>query len=374
MGQVSKFWNFVDDPSSNEAELLLYGPIASQKPWWEDEGGDTATPKQFADDLRNLGNKSNITVRINSSGGDVWAANAIHALLKSNPARITAKIDGIAASAATIVAMAADEIQIPANGMMVIHDVMMNLCGSYNTTAMEKAMQELESIRNSIIAAYKGRTGKNDEELIAIMKNEAWLTGQEAVDMGFADIVTEDNPVNMVMQGSSLVVNNITCDLSKFKTRPPITNSVVQAQPAANKQKTKEDLNVEIKTVDDLRKAYPDFVNQIEQDAKTGVVAQERKRLQDIDQIANIIDPALLNKAKFEEPMDAAALAFQNAVLQSQKGTAYLQNAQQDSAASGASNVKPLPAEGENPEEAEKQVKQEKTVNSIVDAVNKLRG
>ena len=94
---TNKFWEFRNQANSQSAELLLYGDI-SQSSWW----GDEVTPKQFSDDLAGLGDVSEITVRINSSGGDVFAADAIGNQLEQHPAAVTAKIDGLCASAATI--------------------------------------------------------------------------------------------------------------------------------------------------------------------------------------------------------------------------------------------------------------------------------
>jgi ATP-dependent protease ClpP protease subunit len=105
-----KFWSFVAAADNKPAELILYGDISSYS-WW----GDEVTPQQFNDDLIALGDVSEIVVRINSGGGDVFAANAIYTRLKDHKAKIIVKVDGWAASAATIIAMAGDTIQIPAN-------------------------------------------------------------------------------------------------------------------------------------------------------------------------------------------------------------------------------------------------------------------
>jgi ATP-dependent protease ClpP protease subunit len=113
----NKFWNIIAAADDKPAELILYGDISSYS-WW----GDKITPKQFNDDLNALGDVSEIVVRINSGGGDVFAANAIYTRLKDHAAKITVKIDGWAASAATIIAMAGDSIQIPASGVFMIHD------------------------------------------------------------------------------------------------------------------------------------------------------------------------------------------------------------------------------------------------------------
>ena len=112
---MKKFWNFTRN-EDGVPELLLYGSI-SENSWW----GDNVSPKRFKEDLDNLGNVSEIVVRIYSGGGDVFAANAIYSMLKDHPAKITVKIDGLAASSATFVAMAGDEILMARNAYFMIH-------------------------------------------------------------------------------------------------------------------------------------------------------------------------------------------------------------------------------------------------------------
>ena len=119
----NRFWNFVPATGTKPPEMLLYGPIASQRSWWEDR----VTPAQFNQELAAIGDVEELVVRINSPGGDVFAAHAIYCRLRDLSAKITVKIDGWAASAATIVAMAGDVIQIPRNGVFMIHDPAMTV-------------------------------------------------------------------------------------------------------------------------------------------------------------------------------------------------------------------------------------------------------
>ena len=130
------FWTFRAAAGDNAApELILYGDIASET-WW----GDEVTPRQFTEELDALGAVPEIVVRINSGGGDVFAANAIYTRLKDNAAKITVKIDGWAASAATIVAMAGDVIEIPGNGVFMVHDPSLGLLGYFNEADLAKTV------------------------------------------------------------------------------------------------------------------------------------------------------------------------------------------------------------------------------------------
>ena len=116
----NKFWKFRNQADGN-AELLLYGNIASEQSWWSDD----VTPKQFAEELAELGTVSNITVRINSGGGDVFAAQAIGNLLEQHTANVTARIDGLCASAATIVACHCNRVIAANDSTYMVHPVQM---------------------------------------------------------------------------------------------------------------------------------------------------------------------------------------------------------------------------------------------------------
>ena len=135
--------------------------------------GDEVTPRQFTEELDALGAVPEIVVRINSGGGDVFAANAIYTRLKDNAAKITVKIDGWAASAATIIAMAGDSIEIPGNGVFMVHDPALGLLGYFNETELAKMTDELKVIKQSIVNAYM-KTGKDAADVAAIMAAETW--------------------------------------------------------------------------------------------------------------------------------------------------------------------------------------------------------
>lgn len=368
----NKFWEF-RNLSETEAELLLYGEIASQKPWWDD--GDTVTPKQFAEELKNLGDKSNITVRINSNGGDVFAAHAIYTQLKLNPANITVIVDGLAASAATIIVMAGDVIKIPANAMMMIHNPSVVLLGYYKAEELEKLADTLEQVKESIINAYLTKTGFDRKTLSKMMDEETWMTGQEAVKKGFADEVLFQE-VQAMVNGNIMIVNNISHDLSKFKKRPLVkiktgstagfNNLSQEPAPAPQPVKQKEDEEkLEIKTVEELRQQFPDLVAQLEAAAKDEGAKVERDRIKAIDEIARTLAPDLVNKAKYEQLMSAEQLAFEALKADAARGREYLNDLKNDFAESGTEKVVGQPQKTEG---------QINVAQSIAEYANKVRG
>lgn len=340
MGQTKankKFWNFTPATNDDPPELILYGKI-SESSWW----GDEITPRQFSDELNALGEVDEIVVRINSGGGDVFAATAIYTRLKSHKAKITVKIDGWAASAATIIAMAGDSIQIPSNGVFMVHDPSMGVMGWFSAEDFEKLADELKVVKNSIINAYVLKTGKKAEEIAAIMTAETWYTGEEAVTAGFCDEVLFAEEIETEVENASkIIVNSIPFDISSFKSIP---KSLLNDRPAHNggsftnknqNKNAKEGANMEIKTVEDLKKAYPDLANQIAEEAQ----AAERKRIQDIEGVMIEGFETIVNEAKFEKPIAAAEVAMKIIAEQKKQGATYIANREKDVDASGVNGV-----------------------------------
>ncbi|MBI5951897.1 MAG: Clp protease ClpP [Chloroflexi bacterium] len=180
------FWAFrnADQTESGEVEIELYGPI-SEFSWW----GDEITPKMFKDQLYANGKGAAITVRLNSPGGDVIAASVMSAVLKDYPGKVTIKIDGMAASAAVMVALAGDVVKIQASAYMMIHDPTVGLMGWFKVDELKNLIDELKVIKNGIVEGYTAKTKMEVEKLSKLMSDETWMTASEAVAYGFADEV-----------------------------------------------------------------------------------------------------------------------------------------------------------------------------------------
>lgn len=176
---MKKFWNWIKD-SDETRTLRLEGPIDEESFW-----GDEITPQMFRDEL-NAG-EGDVTVWINSPGGNVFAAAEIYTMLKDYKGSITVKIDAIAASAASIVAMAGDVVQMSPVAMLMIHDPSTVAMG--NTKDMEKAIEVLNEVKESIINAYASKSGLSHARIANLMSNETWMNAKKAVELGFADEV-----------------------------------------------------------------------------------------------------------------------------------------------------------------------------------------
>lgn len=176
---MKKFWNWIKD-SDETRTLRLEGPIDEESFW-----GDEITPQMFRDEL-NAG-EGDVTVWINSPGGNVFAAAEIYTMLRDYKGSITVKIDAIAASAASVVAMAGDVVQMSPVAMLMIHDPSTVAMG--NTKDMEKAIEVLNEVKESIINAYASKSGLSHARIANLMSNETWMNAKKAVELGFADEV-----------------------------------------------------------------------------------------------------------------------------------------------------------------------------------------
>jgi ATP-dependent protease ClpP protease subunit len=193
---ASKRWFEITNlADSGVAEIKLRGYIGmptTERDWMTGElvaSGGAGTLQEFETELEALGTVKKIQLSIFSEGGDVFTGMAIHNLLVRHPAKKTAVIDGICASAATYPALACQEVQIPANAWMMIHGSEGCVCG--NAQELRDYADMLDSVNASIINLYVARTGKTAEEITAMIEEETWMDGAKAVELGFADTVIE---------------------------------------------------------------------------------------------------------------------------------------------------------------------------------------
>ncbi len=340
------FWKFINSAVDGKPpELILEGDISSTT-WW----GDEVTPRQFTEELNALGNVPEIVVRINSGGGDVFAANAIYTRLKDNAATITVKIDGWAGSAATIIAMAGDVIEIPGNGVFMVHDPKMGARGYFSAEDFKKAAEELKVIKQAIVNGYALKTKKDPEEIAAIMAAETWYDGKQAVDAGFCDRLMFEDAQTTVENMGKVVVNSVSMDLERFPNLSVSLLNRLTASASGGFTNTKNQIEQkrseevmdgikDIKTPEGLRAAFSDLVKQIEDAATAAATAAERKRIQDIEGVALAGFETIVNAAKFEKPVSAGDVATQIVAAQKKQSADYIAARNDDAQDSGAGDV-----------------------------------
>ncbi len=205
----NKFYSF-EKANENSADLYIYGDIVYYE--WDESD---VTAFGFKKELEELGDVSELNVHINSLGGNVFVGLAIYNLLKQNKAKINIYIDGVAASAASIIAMAGDKIYMPKSSMMMIHNCWTYLEG--NAKELRKAADDMDKIADAYKSAYLSRIKITEEKLNELLDAESYLTAEECIEMGFADEVLDLDEKNSINQYSSRFLCNL---VSKLKEKP----------------------------------------------------------------------------------------------------------------------------------------------------------
>ena len=217
---MNKFWNWVRNEDTGQRSLYLEGVIA-QESWF----GDEITPAAFKSEL-NAGNQP-ITVHINSVGGDCVAASQIYTMLMDYPADVTVQIDGLAASAASVVAMAGTKVCMSPTALMMVHNPWTNASG--DAKDMQKAIALLDEVKESIINAYEIKTGMDRQSLSNLMDAETWMNAYRAKELGFCDEVLFDGdepPEKVAFSFSSRtaevqLLNRVKASLPEEQPVPP---------------------------------------------------------------------------------------------------------------------------------------------------------
>jgi ATP-dependent Clp protease, protease subunit len=181
------FWRFVDaaKAESGETEVEFFGPI-SEYSWF----GDEITPKAFKDALNEQGKGGPVTIKVNSPGGEVFAAAAIRNIIRDYPGRVTADIIGLAASAATVVVSGADQVRMRDTAMFMIHDPSTVAWGTIED--MQQVVDILRQVKETILNGYQAKTGMERDRLAQMMTDETWMTARQAKEYGFVDEVVTD--------------------------------------------------------------------------------------------------------------------------------------------------------------------------------------
>lgn len=221
---MANFWKWTKNEETGERELRLEGVIVDDDFWaWLVDG---VSAKAFRRELNSA--DGDITVRINSEGGDAFAAAAIYTALKEYSGKVTVKIDGLAASAASVVAMAGDVIEMSPVSMMMIHNPWLGMQG--DADEMRAAANFLDDMKETIINAYEAKTKLPREQISQMMNDETWLHAKKAVDLGFAD---------KIMFAENQSEDDLVANSSSRRQVMNYTTGVIKAKLATQKQPDK---------------------------------------------------------------------------------------------------------------------------------------
>jgi ATP-dependent Clp protease protease subunit len=248
---MDKFWRWV----VNEAEespvrtLHLEGYIAESS-WFDDD----ITPKQFKTELYySAPENEDIVVKIHSPGGDTFAAAQIYNMLKEYPGNISVHIDGLAASAASVIAMAGDEVCVSPLSVIMIHNPAMLIAGE--VADLQVGINLLSEVKESIINAYQTKTGQSRAKISHMMDAETWMSAHKAIELNFADkILYEAEPVDEITEGfifdQMTVTNALRNKLPGIQARMNyLAHKEEEKSPVSTKKESKEETSEEIKLI-----------------------------------------------------------------------------------------------------------------------------
>ncbi len=214
---MNRFWNWARDEDTGVRTLYLDGVIAEES-WFDDD----ITPKTFKAEL-SAGN-GDIVIWLNSPGGDVVAASRIYSMLVDYPGKVTVKIDGIAASAASVIAVAGTSVLMAPTALLFVHNPLTVAIG--DSEEMQKAIEMLAEVKESIINAYALKTGLSRAKLSNLMDGETWLNANKAIELGFADGILKDEKKQVQ-----------TDDITYAFSRRAVTNSLLDKLKLSRQQK-----------------------------------------------------------------------------------------------------------------------------------------
>lgn len=309
----------------NEAELLIYGYIGG----WENRAAE------FAKQVREL-KATTLRVRINSGGGSLFDGVAIYNTLKLFKGTTIVHIDGLAASAASIIAMAGDQRIMPANTMLMIHNTSVYTEG--NTQDLQKTALLLAQLDEAMLNTYVNRTGQTAEKIKQMMDDETWLTAKDAKELGFATEITDALEVAASVQDKSIIINGVNFEgLSLDKLRSGIlknfTASSIKPPPATNPVAIflpKEEGAQAMLTVEALQKEHKATYDEVYSAAYKAGQTAERARIKEIEELEALGHKDILAKAKFDTGATAADVSFLIMKAEAQQRKTHTKNVSDD--------------------------------------------
>lgn len=370
MRQVSKFWKIKNEAGSANVELYLYGQIAEES-WNENDKG----AKEFADDLLTCEGKD-ITLRINSPGGNIFSAQAIYNVLKAYPGKVTAHIDGICASAATVVACGAAKVVMPKNALYMIHNPMTYVFDMVDAEALSKMADTLAKVKETIVNVYKDRAGDkmSVDEIIRFMDEETWMSAEEALEKGLIDEI-DDYAIDAQMKSGLVVVNSISMPVKDREAE-----KIRRVMKTEERKKTTEMNDSDL--ISKIKALLGDKPKAPKEEPKEDIEAAERQRITALEALAgeeaNPYVDAVIASCKGIPGMTAETAkpivdALKSVHVEPKEDTklAAIRALIEDNMQSGASSVKAVPQMSAADTE---KAKNQAAVADIVARMNKYRG
>lgn len=361
---------------NDTAEITMYGTIVEQVPrsWWTEEPipGNYIVMDEFLADLEQIKTCKNINIRMNSCGGDAGVSITIHNRLRElarDGVNLTCTVDGMAMSGGSLIMCACDTVKVNPSSIIMIHKCWSEIWGGYNADELRQAAEQADAHDKAQVAIYARKTKMSDTKILHMMGETTYMTGREAVEKGFADEVLDDaEPLNFAASadGKTIFMSGKPIHLAPGMFAPDNIPTVSAAEPKPAGTNTSNPVQSGTTTggismnLEELRKQYPDLVEQIESaaraagntDAVNAAVSAERNRLREIDAIAAQVPEDLLAEARYgETACSAQELAYRAMTASAKNGAGFLAAMNKDGNASGAASVPAAPAPATEPTE-----------------------
>lgn len=364
------------------AEITMYGDIYETHPvdWWTGKPveGQFILQDEFLEDLNQISKCKDITIRMNSYGGDAVVAITIHNRLRElaqGGANLTCIVDGVAMSGGSIIMCACDTVRVNPSSLIMIHKCWVSLLGGYNADELRALAKTYDAYDKAQVSIYKRKSGLSDTVLSHMMGDTTYMTGSEAVEKGFADELIEcAEPLGIAASADrhSLFVRGQRFHLAPGMIAPdniPTVTPEASATVETNKTPAQSG-NTEggsTMTLEELRAKHPETAAQLEAEARAAAEANgattpppqastpttataaddsddpvqaERNRLQEIDALSGLFDSETVNAAKYgENACTAQEMVYRAAQTAAKQGNKFLAALDADAADSGTANV-----------------------------------
>ena len=364
---------------NKHAEMTLYGDIVETRPidWWTDEPveGNFIIQDEFLNDLETIKGCEDLTIHLNSCGGDAFVSIAIHNRLRELSDAgmdITCVVDGAAMSGGSLIMCAADHVKVNPSSLILIHDCWSFAWDRFNSTKLRKLADDLDVINESQAEIYARKSGMDAKEIREMMAAETMMTGRSAVNKGLADELLEnagDADVAVSADHRTLIACGRKMRFAAMGELPegirikeeiepvPETDGDDKSKPEAS---GKNEGGIPM-TLEELKQSDPEAAEALIAEAQASVsheeaVRAERQRIAEIDAVASLFDAETVNAAKYgDNPCTAQEMTYRAAQEMAKAGKTFLNQMKADYQESGADDVTSAPAseEDEKPQTAE---------------------
>ena len=345
------------------AEITMYGRIVEQRPvdFWTGEPiqGNFIIGDEFLEDLKQVEHCTDITIRMNSEGGDAGVSIMIHNRLRELAGKgvnLTCIVDGAAMSGGSLIMCACDTVKVNESSLIMIHKCWSLLIGGYNADELRQMAKASDAYDEAQASIYIRKTGMSKTQILHMMGDTTYMTGKEAKEKGFADEILEEEPLKLAASadGRTIYVGQRAMHLAPGMFAPDFIPTVeagaVPVDTNTPTQNVDEGGEPMATTIEELRAESPDLVAQVESEASAAAVSAERSRLQAIDDVAGLFSADMVREAKYgEQACSAQELAYRAAQAAVANGQQFLNNMAADAQASNAAQVPAAPAPAEDP-------------------------